>query len=64
VGSHLLRLAGAPTPASCRIFVFHVDYSKNLSTVQEFLETLVKKETARCKRAVFSALSPPTFQQK
>ena len=33
--SHLLRLAGAPTPASCRIFVFHVDYSKNLSEAQE-----------------------------
>lgn len=59
--SHLLRLAGAPTPASCRIFVFHVDYSKNFSTAQEFLETLVKKEAARCKRAVFSALSPLLF---
>ena len=28
---HLRRLAGVGAPASCRIFVFHVDYSKKIS---------------------------------
>ena len=56
---HLRRLAGVGAPASCRIFVFRVDYSRKPVPMQEAgTHALFRAEDRKRGEADASPLSP------